>query len=425
MTSLNSSLRFPTTSIFKDITVEKSSDGFVIKTKNEQFKINEFNPILAKVLSRLQIEHKLSNSIFGPTPPSAFVGEYGYPNVLAGPMVDVSQDTNPSLNEPSNWFSSNNQNEQTYWKIIESRSNLVRGKYSVNVKNPGKFTEQIQESAASVKPVDLEIDFLKAPKFSIYFSSVALPNGPSGTLNEFRISSNPSIPRIVDELKEDKLLTNQAVSLMLEKGHDVYYIQKLLSVGMLGKSPKMVPTKWSITASDDIVGKLLLKQVRLLDEFNEFYLYSNYAFGNNFQIILTPGSFEFEQFEAWDKNTPWGNEKSVPIEYDYEGFTGRTKYSTSEGGGYYAGRLSCLKHLLRINKQAKVTIIREINSDYLVSLGVAQVRENVAQALNSKPIKFSNSSDLFSHLSSKLSRNPNEYLFKSRILSQKRLSNWF
>ena len=45
---------------------------------------------------------------------------------------------------------------------------------------------------------------------------------------------------------------------------DEYTLSKILSVGVLGlkKDKKLVPTRWSITATDDILAKNLLRKIR-------------------------------------------------------------------------------------------------------------------------------------------------------------------
>ncbi|HMK46071.1 MAG TPA: hypothetical protein VK436_05550, partial [Methanocella sp.] len=53
----------------------------------------------------------------------------------------------------------------------------------------------------------------------------------------------------------------------------------------------------------------------------------------------------------------------------------------SIGGCYYAARLATCEYLTRIGGQAKVVILREAHSGYIMPVGVWNVRENVRNAL--------------------------------------------
>ena len=46
---------------------------------------------------------------------------------------------------------------------------------------------------------------------------------------------------------------------LYSSGISLDHISRLLSLGLLGKKRKLVPTRWSITASDDMIGKELKK----------------------------------------------------------------------------------------------------------------------------------------------------------------------
>ncbi|MFN3528143.1 MAG: hypothetical protein ACK4YO_03480, partial [Candidatus Altarchaeaceae archaeon] len=76
---------------------------------------------------------------------------------------------------------------------------------------------------------------------------------------------------------------------------------------------------------------------------------------NHFEILLIPGNWEFEQFEAWAPDTLWtiGNE-SYAINLEAEYYKGRNDYAIKEGGGYYASRLAVLEYLKKIKRQARV-----------------------------------------------------------------------
>ena len=58
----------------------------------------------------------------------------------------------------------------------------------------------------------------------------------------------------------------------------------MLSLGLLGRKRKLVPTRWSITASDDMIGKELKENVLDKPQVNDYYLFSGGDLGNHFGI---------------------------------------------------------------------------------------------------------------------------------------------
>lgn len=81
-------------------------------------------PILLKVKSKLEIEKYLtSNSVFGASPPSIFVGSWGYPRVYIGPLTPPIEDRNTSIMDmPNLWLNLD-------WDtILRYRFILFRGK---------------------------------------------------------------------------------------------------------------------------------------------------------------------------------------------------------------------------------------------------------------------------------------------------------
>jgi hypothetical protein len=243
-------------------------------------------------------------------------------------------------------------------------------------------------------------------------------------MEKFQLAGNPKIPGKVDSIAEERIPVSQSVPELLSAGFEVYYLQKLLSAGVLGADRRLVPTKWGITATDDIVAKHLLETVRLNPSINEILLYSSQAFGNHFEILLLPGAWEFEQFEAWNANTPWAQVTDGGVVAEYEPYWGRSKYAELEGGGYYAGRLAVAEFLYSTRKSARAIIFREISSDYVVPLGVAQVRENARKALTNQVTKPQTLAEALQILRSRLTRPLGAYLKQSRILGQSRLTDY-
>ncbi len=350
-----------------------------------------------------QVRPKLKAVTFGPSPPNVFVGSYGYPSVRAGPMLALEDGV---LDAPTDLYG------LAYPELLRQRAFLARG---FSIQNVKRAADEAFLIAASQKPVDVEAEFFRTPSFGLSFSAHTAPLGPSGLLKRFRTTENPSIPKKVDALVDEKLKVADALPELMDQ-FDYHYIQKLLSAGILGEVRKLVPTKWSITATDEMITKQLLKTVRQNAPINEYRIYSNNYLYNHFEILLMPGAWEFEQFESF--------ESAAEIEHEYEPFWGRTKYAETEGGGYYAGRYGVVDALHKLKKQARCVVFREVAPEYIVPMGVWQVRHNVINAFAAPPYKTNDFNDAVAELKSRLKQPWQKYTEKSRILNQKKLGDF-
>ena len=333
-------------------------------------KYREFSPSKSKV----------KESFFGATPPTIFVGRYGYPKVNAGILspVEVTEKSD-RFDSPDSWYSQNRNIED----IIGFRSNLVNSKDTVKVQDTSKFADYAKEIAMARKPVDLEVDLKRKPKFQLNFSQGSAPFGPSEKIEKVEITENPSIARAVDKaVSDDEWKAESAARYLYRKDIDTYGIQRILSAGLLGEKDnrRMVPTRWSITAVDDMVSKHIRDSVKDYQELGETrYFYNSYN-GNHFHIILFPGQWEYELVELKGAGSVWNPGEKAFINSNYEGFEGRTKYAKETAGAYYAARLGVAEYLRSINRQAKVLIIREVTDHYWAPLGVWVIRETVKNA---------------------------------------------
>ncbi|RLG19908.1 hypothetical protein DRN67_01450 [Candidatus Micrarchaeota archaeon] len=371
---------------------------------------------LAELQKMQEREH-----LFGPTPPNVFVGRVGYPNINWGPLVSVEHSNSGMLDNPAKWYG------MDYARIIEMQISMVRSKTKSNIYEKPRTLERVQEGVMSVKPVDAELTFKRKPRFHLAFSNYLQPMGSSAPLKEFKVCDNPAIPKKVDEVVEERVRATEAASELYADGHDVYYLTRLLSAGILGreKARKLVPTRWSITAVDDMIAKQLMERIRTYPEVPDYQVYTANFLYNHFEILLMPGRWEYEQFEAWEPGSFWDEGKrTYNIEHEYEPFEGRTRYAEEEGGGYYAGRLGVVEALEKRRRQARVVIFREIGQEYNVPVGVWEVRQNARHAMSSMPKRFSTLSDALEHLSTKLKIPLSEYKRRSRILPQARLSDF-
>ncbi len=365
---------------------------------------------------------KISQTVFGPSPPNIFVGRAGYPQVNVGPLVSASEapwEVNAQfMDSPAKWYGLD------YAQIISMRSSLVRGKKKHAVGGTSRLLSDLQDTVVSQKSVDMEVRFSRPLEFSMDFSSYYQPMGPSGSIEKVQLAGNPVIPKKVDELRAEGVKVRDAVPEMLGAGFDVYYLQKVLSAGILGEkeSKKLVPTRWSITAGDKMVADHYLQQVKEFPAINECLLFSAEFLHNHFEVLLLPGAWEFEQFEAWAAGTVWtkGEQNSVVVA-EYEPFEGRSDYAELEGGGYYAGRYGVIEGLFKMRRQARCVVFREIGDGYQIPVGVWQVRENVRKAMQNPPTKLSSLREALELLSRRLKIPIKEYFGKSRVLGQKKM----
>ena len=78
-----------------------------------------------------------SNHVDGSTPPSVFVGAYGYPKVLVGPMLPPIHGDTAILDSPEKWVG------KSLEDIVNYRLSLVRGIKPVKVGMSGKDTLKV------------------------------------------------------------------------------------------------------------------------------------------------------------------------------------------------------------------------------------------------------------------------------------------
>lgn len=372
-------------------------------------------PVLSKINFQTKQKEEIKEYVFGPSN-EIFVGSYGYPNVAIGPMVS-SKDRAINGNELYGL---------SYEEIIQERLKLLRGKKNMFVTN--RMENDMKEVALSIQSTDVEMNFSKKPYFNLQFSSVVEPMGASAPIKKYKVADNPKIPKKIDSVINDDISASQGLEELYFSGFDSYYATKVLSTGVLGKDERkrLVPTRWSITATDDILGKKLMDRIKDYPENNEILVFSNEFLYNHFEVLLLPGKWEFENFESWNPQSIWAKgAKEAIITEEYESYWGRTKYADKQVGGYYASRMGVLEYLNYSRKQARVVVFREIKEGYIVPVGVWEIRENVRNAFLSKGKTFSTVSEALDDISSRLSTPINKYRKMSRMLSQSRIHEFF
>lgn len=390
-----------------------------------------FCPILARFKNAVKIAAPSQNttSVFGASPPSVFVGSYNYPELSAGPLIPPSFDipdavfgeTSEILRKkiergPAFLEDSRSWHDLSMQDVITMRSTLVRanstfrptdaapqniagGRKTSAPENP--LLLKAQELALSAKPVDTEAWFKKPLVQELKFDSLMMPMGPSGQVKDFKITESPKVPGKVDYLVYDTDALAKDVVLELYNGNvSSEQITRLMSIGLLGRERRLVPTRWSITAVDDMEGKALISRIRDYPHLRDITVFSGNFMGNYFEILLLPGSFAYEMLEMWMPQAVWSGEKTI-IAQDMEDFTGKKTYSNLTGG-YYAARLPVLEYLDRIRRQAFALVLREIRPEYCAPLGVWVVREAARIAMQNPPSAFLTKEDALSDMTKRL-----------------------
>jgi len=161
--------------------------------------------------------------------------------------------------------------------ILNYRLSLVRCYRFVKVESvEDPYILSLHELALSYIPVDMRVELKKNPSKLPLFDDVMPPLGPSSLLNRYEILSNIKSDKVIEKVYYDKdLRANESVIKLYNKNVELSRIVKVFSLGMLGikKNRKLVPTRWSITAVDDIISKDLIKKIKQFNTIDKPSIY--------------------------------------------------------------------------------------------------------------------------------------------------------
>lgn len=348
-------------------------------------------PLMIKFYSQQRTMPLINTKdLAGSSPPSVFVGRYGYPKVDIGPLIPPEFGDTSIMDTPERWIG------KSMDDIVDMRFRLVRGKYridAVNFKEAGRIADAVQELALTEKSVDVEAHFSQKPVGRVILDDEIQPFGPSARMNNMTKSNGRFERNLEKSFYDTDLKSREAVILAYKNGSMISDIQKAFSVGTMGieKNRRFVPTRWSITAVDDMIGKDLLKTTKYYDTIDDFRIYHWEQLDNRWCVLMLPTTWRYELVEAWYPNTTWNPMgKGVEIISDHEFFDGRSEYAHI-GGCYYAARMAVNEHLIKEKRTAGAVILREAHPGYVMPVGVWNVRENVRAALDkTKPYHFEN-----------------------------------
>ena len=357
-----------------------------------------------------------SDSINGSSPPSVFVGSYGYPKVGVGPMLPPIHGDTTLLDNPERWIG------KSLEEIVNFRLNLVRGIQKLSIESTeGRFIENLHEVAMSSRPIDSDLQFYKTTFPVTTIDGENPPFGPIGVIKSAKFSSGRTEKSIERVYYDHDLTAQDAVLTLYNSGIEISKIQKCFSVGMFGKKRKLVPTKWSITATDDIISKSLVSEILELDLIDSCRVFSYDHLGNMFSVILFPHRWLFEMQEAWHD----GN--NIGFGFDSEDARG-IDHPPAIAGAYFAAKLGVSEYLMEKKIQAAVLVLREIRPEYAVPVGVWQIREAIRTAMKKDPYIAESFDDGIIFASKRMSVSKSDWLSRGRLLGmlkQKSISDFF
>jgi len=354
-----------------------------------------------KFFKSVEVNEKMD----GATPPSVFIGSYGYPKVYVGPMTPPLHGDTSIMDYPELWLSKTKSPEE----IVNLRLQLVRGKKIVNVKEENRFVEGLRNIALAKRSTEIELEFSRKPSGG-FFHEELQPFGPSAPIKNWRINENRYDEKIEKAYYDTDLKASDAIIELYKKGTNISAIQRALSVGAFGlkKNRKLVPTRWSITAVDSIISERMLEEIRSYSQLDEYRVYEYEHMRNKFVIILIPQQWSYESMEAFFKD-----DNNYDMFSDFETYHKKKEYALI-GGCYYSCRTATTELLKKEKKQAAVIILREAYKDY-IPLGVWLTRECMREAFKREPKRFNSMNETLKYINTRL-RIPIEKWIENSIL---------
>ena len=199
------------------------------------------------------------------SPPSVFIGsKLRYPLVNVGILSPLEKDENAWVYDDEKYWADKN---FEITDVLKLRNSLLNSRFQSKVQDARtnkKFVEIAKEIAIASKPVDIEIELKTRMRFGREKEKIYTPHGMRAPLKKAKITSNVKVDRKLDKIMNDEVKASEGIKYLYKNKFSEYVLNKILSVGVLGlkKNKRLVPTRWSITATDDTIGKSLLENVR-------------------------------------------------------------------------------------------------------------------------------------------------------------------
>ena len=362
----------------------------------------------------------------GSAPTDIFIGRFGYPKVSIGPLVPPEFGDTSILGMPERW------RHMSIEDVVNMRSRLVRGMHTTNIHDveKGRMEELVRDLAIAERPAETEMNFAKRPRMSVTMLDEVQPFGPSAKMSSMDVYNVKADKKVESRYTDTDATAKTSMIELYERGVPVSRIMKGLSAGLfgIGHNRKFVPTRWSITAVDDTLGKANLEEVKGYESLDSIHAYYHVSLDNRWLIFLIPGGWQYESIEAWYPKTVW-NENGVDISIygSYEGYNGRKTYAEI-GGCYYSGRLAITEKMKMLQRQGMALILREVHDGYIMPVGVWNVREHVRDTLQVKPDILHTVTDMLNYAQARLDIGTKEWIRNSRmlrdLLSQRRIAEY-
>jgi hypothetical protein len=358
------------------------------------------------------------------SPPSVFIGsKLKYPLVNVGILSPLNKDNDAWLYDDAKYWAEKNFGIE---EVMTLRNSLLNSRFQTKVSDVRlnkKFVDIAKDIAISSRQVDVEIELKNRLILGREKDKILTPHGMRAGLKSVEIIGNVKIDKKVDKVMNDEIKASEAIEYLYKNEFNEYTLSKILSVGVMGlaKNKKLVPTRWSITATDDTLGKYFLESVRNYPWIENHELFYGEFMGNQYLILMFPSVWSYELFEMYLPKSSWNPGNEIKASTDSEGYSGRKNYAFDTAGGYYASRFAILEYLNSIKRQASVIALRVETPSYWAALGVWVVRESVKKALK-REMKFASREELIESVKKigkiKYNFDFGEILNKSKLLKE-------
>lgn len=352
-------------------------------------KAPDFSEIKAIMFKGVQ---KITDNFFGNSPPQIFIGsKLKYPKVNVGILSPPEKVPDAWLYSAEQYWVQENLNINT---IVQLRSSLINSRFPSTVdqaRSSERFVEVAQEIGMAKRPVDVEIQLKKKIMLQFDTDQVTMPMGPRAPLKNARITENAPVDVHVEKVLSDTdLKATDAMAYLYKHEFPDNSLHQLLSIGVLGlkKNRKLVPTRWSITAVDDTIGKRIKREIKDYQQIDQHQLYFGNHLGNYYFALLFPDNFRYELFEYFVPGSAWNPSDQWKAATDFEDYWGRKQYAFGTAGGYYASRIAVLEKLKNMKRQASALVIRFELPEYWASLGVWVCRNAARKTMTGTQMLF-------------------------------------
>lgn len=340
------------------------------KTKKEILSKTKFE--FYKELKKFQSEFKPSDEIEG-FASSAIVGEKNYPNLK---INNIS-----NFNKENSFFNTSNIIKKDYSKIIKLKARNVLGTTNEigrgDVRGKSRINEEMKNIYKSKKEIEFSSKFENELKFNkVLVNKVSGIMGSKNELISLTSNENISTSKQIEKYTQNDIKSKEAIINLYEKGVNEHQIINLFALGSFGIeiNKKLVPSKWAISAYDQIIEKYLFKKIKeykLIEDIEVYYMQDK---GNYFLVCLFPHEISGETFEVMKD---WSGS-------DYFNYENKLdKLEPKISGAYFSNKLAVFEHLEKRKRQASFLSIRIIK-DYEIPLGVVFVRECVRECMKKR-----------------------------------------